>query len=57
MIHGRLDTLVQLSGGEATAAAVPGAELVVYNEMGHDIPDELWDSYVADLCRLAGRAG
>jgi pimeloyl-ACP methyl ester carboxylesterase len=53
VIHGRLDTLVQPSGGEATAAAIPGAELVVYDEMGHDIPEELWDAY---LCRLAARA-
>lgn len=57
IIHGRLDPLVQLSGGEATAEAIPGAQLVVYDEMGHDIPQPLWDSYVDELRQLAGRAG
>lgn len=56
VIHGKLDTLIQLSGGEATAEAIPGAELVVYDEMGHDIPPPLWDSYVRDLLALAERA-
>ncbi|MBA3655344.1 MAG: alpha/beta hydrolase, partial [Actinobacteria bacterium] len=38
VIHGRVDPLVRLSGGEATAAAVPGAELLVLDDMGHDLP-------------------
>ncbi len=56
VIHGRMDPLIQLSGGEATAAAISDAKLVVYDEMGHDIPEPLWDSYVAELKELAGRA-
>jgi pimeloyl-ACP methyl ester carboxylesterase len=42
VIHGRDDPLVRLSGGEATAAAIPGAELVVIDGMGHDLPRPLW---------------
>jgi len=38
VIHGRDDPLITLSGGEATAAAIPGAELVVIDGMGHDLP-------------------
>ncbi|MBW3621580.1 MAG: alpha/beta hydrolase [Actinobacteria bacterium] len=38
VIHGALDPLITLSGGEATAAAVPGAELLVIDDMAHDIP-------------------
>jgi pimeloyl-ACP methyl ester carboxylesterase len=38
VIHGREDPLANVSGGEATAAAVPGAELVIYDGMGHDLP-------------------
>ncbi len=38
VIHGREDSLVTLSGGEATAAAVPGADLLVLSRMGHDMP-------------------
>ena len=38
MIHGRQDSLITLSGGEATAAAIPGADLLVFGQMGHDMP-------------------
>jgi pimeloyl-ACP methyl ester carboxylesterase len=40
VIHGSDDGLITLSGGEATAAAIPGSELVVIDGMGHDMP--LW---------------
>ncbi len=42
VIHGSDDALVNVSGGRATAAAVPGAELVVIEGMGHDLPRPLW---------------
>lgn len=42
VIHGSDDALVNVSGGRATAAAVPGAELVVIDGMGHDLPRPLW---------------
>jgi pimeloyl-ACP methyl ester carboxylesterase len=42
VIHGSDDALVNVSGGRATAAAVPGAELVVIEGMGHDLPRALW---------------
>ncbi len=35
VIHGRLDAIVPLSAGEAAAAAIPGAELVVLDDAGH----------------------
>ncbi len=38
VVHGSDDPLITLSGGEATAAAIPGAELVVIEGMGHDLP-------------------
>ncbi len=38
VVHGREDPLVTLSGGEATAAAVPEADLLVFGKMGHDVP-------------------
>ncbi|MFK7917619.1 MAG: alpha/beta fold hydrolase [Ilumatobacter sp.] len=47
VIHGREDPLVTLSGGEATAAAVPGADLLVFGQMGHDVPKAYW-SRIAD---------
>jgi len=56
VVHGRLDPLVQLDGGEATAALIPGAELVIHDQMGHDIPEPLWGHYLADFRRLVERA-
>lgn len=56
VIHGRLDPLIQLDGGESTAAAVPDATLVVFDEMGHDWPTPLWPAYVEQMTEVAGRA-
>ncbi len=42
VIHGEDDPLVGVSGGRATAEAIPGAELVVIPGMGHDLPRVLW---------------
>jgi pimeloyl-ACP methyl ester carboxylesterase len=42
VIHGRADTLIAPSGGDRTAALVPGANLLMLNDMGHDLPEPLW---------------
>ena len=42
VIHGLDDTLIAPSGGERTAALVPGARLVLLEDMGHDRPEPLW---------------
>ena len=42
VIHGAKDTLVQVDGGEATAAAVKDSRLVIFDEMGHEMPEILW---------------
>jgi len=55
VIHGRLDPLVGLSGGEATARAIPGAELVVLDDMGHDLPPPLLPDIVTAIAKLAAR--
>ncbi|HEV3357339.1 MAG TPA: alpha/beta hydrolase [Pseudonocardiaceae bacterium] len=47
VIHGGDDPLVNVSGGEATATAVPGASLLIIPGMGHDLPTALW-SKIAD---------
>jgi pimeloyl-ACP methyl ester carboxylesterase len=56
VIHGDADPLVDVSGGRATAAAIPGAELRIYPGMGHDLPRELWDSFVDEITANAARA-
>jgi pimeloyl-ACP methyl ester carboxylesterase len=42
VVHGEADPLVTPSGGEATAAAVPGSKLLTFPGMGHDLPEPLW---------------
>ncbi|MFE3519142.1 alpha/beta fold hydrolase [Streptomyces sp. NPDC059166] len=42
VIHGLDDTLIDPSGGRRTAELVPGAELLLVPDMGHDRPRELW---------------
>ena len=43
VLHGEADPLVTLSGGQATAAAVPSAKMITYPGMGHDLPEVLWN--------------
>jgi len=56
VIHGSADPLVHSSGGRATAAAIPDAELVLVPGMGHDLPRPLWPEFVDVIDRTAGRA-
>ncbi|GAA0611407.1 alpha/beta hydrolase [Sporichthya brevicatena] len=56
VIHGTADPLVHVSGGKATARAIPGAELVLIPGMGHDMPRELWPVLLDAIDRTAARA-
>ena len=42
VIHGLDDTLIAPSGGERTAELIPGARLMLIEDMGHDRPEPLW---------------
>jgi pimeloyl-ACP methyl ester carboxylesterase len=56
VIHGMLDPLVQPSGGLATARAIPGAKLVMYNDMAHDLPHTRWKEIADEIAAIAARA-
>ncbi len=56
VIHGLADKMVHVSGGRATAAAIPGAELLLIDGMGHDLPPALYETFVAAIRRTANRA-
>jgi pimeloyl-ACP methyl ester carboxylesterase len=52
VLHGEEDPLIPVVGGRATAAAIPGARLVTYPGMGHDLPRALWPDIVAEITKL-----
>lgn len=56
VVHGDVDPLVTLSGGRATAAAIPGAELLVIEGMAHDVPPVHWETVVDAIAALTARA-
>ena len=56
VLHGADDPLLPKAGGEATAAAIPGAELRVVPGMGHDLPPGLYDTFVDAIVSAARRA-
>ena len=57
VIHGAADRLVPPSGARATAAAIPGAELMLIPGMGHDLPRGAWPQIVDGIAATAERAG
>lgn len=56
VIHGLVDPLVRLSGGIATAAAIPGSRLLVFNDMAHDLPRTRWAEMADAIAHNAARA-
>ncbi|MBC7633480.1 alpha/beta fold hydrolase [Aeromicrobium sp.] len=56
VIHGLSDPLVHRSGGRATAGAIPGAEHLEIAGMAHDLPVQLYDTYIDAIVRTAERA-
>ena len=55
VVHGLADKMVHASGGRATAAAIPSAELLLIDGMGHDMPPALFDTLAAAIRRTADR--
>jgi pimeloyl-ACP methyl ester carboxylesterase len=55
VLHGEADPLVQPPGGKATAEAIPGAELVTYPGMGHNLPRDLWSDIADRITAVAAR--
>jgi pimeloyl-ACP methyl ester carboxylesterase len=55
VIHGLDDTLITPSGGERIAELIPGAHLVLINDMGHDRPAPLWPQLLEAVLRHTSR--
>jgi pimeloyl-ACP methyl ester carboxylesterase len=56
VIHGLNDPLVHRSGGRATAAAIRGAEHLEIAGMAHDLPAQLYPTFIDAIVRTAARA-
>ena len=54
VIHGTEDPLILPAGGKRTAAVIPGARLVLVDEMGHDLPEVFHDLFVREIAAIAG---
>lgn len=61
VVHGMVDPMVQPSGGLATAKAVPHSRLLMFNDMGHNLPrsrrQEIADAIAVNASRVAKSAG
>ncbi len=56
VIHGDVDALVTTSGGRRTAELIPGAELLIVEGMGHDLPLAMWPQIVEAITNNTRRA-
>lgn len=56
VLHGTNDPMVHRSGGRATARAIRGAEHIEIEGMGHDLPVQLYDTFIDAIAKTAARA-
>ena len=56
VIHGEADPLLNVTGGKATAAAIPDSRLLIIPGMGHDLPLGAWPQIVDAIADNAARA-
>lgn len=53
VITGEADPVQPVRAARATADAIPGARLVTYPGMGHDLPRELWPAVIDEIHAVA----
>lgn len=56
VVHGTHDKLVLPSGGIATVEAIPNARLVMFNDMGHDLPHTRNAELISEIKQNTQRA-
>ncbi|MDH3705122.1 MAG: alpha/beta hydrolase, partial [Acidimicrobiia bacterium] len=56
VVHGTHDTLLPPAAGEHTASLIDGAEWVLIEGMGHDLPVQMWPQLISSMTALASRA-
>jgi pimeloyl-ACP methyl ester carboxylesterase len=53
VIHGTDDVLVPIENGRRVANAIPGARLLEFEQMGHNLPERVWPQVLDALEELA----
>jgi pimeloyl-ACP methyl ester carboxylesterase len=53
VVHGEDDRMIRPVAGRATADAIPGARLVTFPGMGHELPPPLWSSIIDEIAAVA----
>lgn len=56
VIHGEADQIIRPIAGRETARVIPGAVLVTYPGMGHNLPRELWPAITREIHEHTQRA-
>ena len=56
VLHGTADTLITPSGGERTAAVIPGADFVLVDGWGHDLAPGAWPYLIDAISTHCHRA-
>jgi pimeloyl-ACP methyl ester carboxylesterase len=56
VIHGTADPLVPVEAGIDTAKSIPGAELLLIEGMGHDLPAGAWPRVIDAIDAHAKKA-
>lgn len=51
VLHGADDNLLTVEHGQHTAETIPGAQFKVYENMGHNLPDEIVPTMVEDMLK------
>jgi pimeloyl-ACP methyl ester carboxylesterase len=57
VLHGAADPLIRPPAGRATARAIRGSDLRIFEGMGHDLPRQLWPDFVEEIAATAQRFG
>ncbi|MEU4202102.1 alpha/beta hydrolase [Streptomyces sp. NPDC045470] len=56
VLHGQDDPLIKPRAGRAVASRIPGARLVLLPEVGHEIPEPVWQTVTTEIRALANTA-
>lgn len=57
VVHGVIDPLVNVSGGIDTFRVLAGSRLLLFADLGHDLPAWCWDRLATEMLKTIAEAG